>query len=181
MLVLLAGLPIAVWLDLSALSDAALQRQAGDLNSIVTSMRGYYASNIVGDSLACCSAVMPMPVSDTANYTQLRPLTTFCTIQHYSALIAISSIGSARDYAAEELGAAFLRAESGFDGDVRRLHRDLDRPVEVGQRAFFAACSKVSKAADYLRDLALAEPFRTWSRVNRISVMPITARKQRLL
>jgi antirestriction protein ArdC len=99
--------------------------------------------------------------------------------------IAISSIGSARDYAAEELvaelGAAFLRAEFGFDGDVRRLHRDLDRPVEVGQRAFFAACSKVSKAADYLRDLALAEPFRTWSRVNRISVMPITARKQRLL
>src|SRR4051794_18864083 len=47
-LVLLAGLPIAVWLDLSNLSDAALRRQAGDLNSVITSVRGYYASNVVG-------------------------------------------------------------------------------------------------------------------------------------
>jgi signal transduction histidine kinase len=49
---LLAGLPIAVWLDLSTLSDAALQRQAGDLNSAITSVRGYYASNVVGRVLA---------------------------------------------------------------------------------------------------------------------------------
>ena len=51
-LVLLAGLPIAVWLDLSNLSDAALRRQAGDLNSVITSVRGYYASNVVGRVLA---------------------------------------------------------------------------------------------------------------------------------
>ena len=46
-IVLLAGLPIAVWLDLSNLSDAALHRQASDLNSVITSMRSYYANNIV--------------------------------------------------------------------------------------------------------------------------------------
>ena len=50
--VLLAGLPIAVWSDLSNLSDAALHRQAGDLNSVITSVRGYYASNVVGRVLA---------------------------------------------------------------------------------------------------------------------------------
>src|SRR5712692_5858364 len=50
--VLLAGLPIAVWLDLSNLSDAALHRQARDLNSVITSVRGYYANNVVGRVLA---------------------------------------------------------------------------------------------------------------------------------
>jgi adenylate cyclase len=49
---LLLGLPIAVWLDLSDLSDVALHRQAADLNSVITSMRGYYASNVVGRILA---------------------------------------------------------------------------------------------------------------------------------
>jgi adenylate cyclase len=49
---LLAGLPIAVWLDLRNLSDAALHRPAADLNSVITSMRGYYASNVVGRVLA---------------------------------------------------------------------------------------------------------------------------------
>jgi adenylate cyclase len=51
-LTLLAGLPTAVWLDLTNLSDAALHRQAADLNSVITSMRGYYASNVVGRVLA---------------------------------------------------------------------------------------------------------------------------------
>ena|SRR5438067_5414954 len=44
---LLAGLPIAVWLDLKNLSDVTLTRQAADLNSVITSMRGYYATNVV--------------------------------------------------------------------------------------------------------------------------------------
>jgi adenylate cyclase len=51
-ILLLAGLPIAVWLDLSNLSDAALRRQAADLNSVITSVRDYYASNVVGRVLA---------------------------------------------------------------------------------------------------------------------------------
>jgi adenylate cyclase len=45
---LLAALPVAVWLDLTDLVDAALRRQASDLNSVITSVRGYYATNVVG-------------------------------------------------------------------------------------------------------------------------------------
>ena len=51
-LVLLAGLPVAVWLDLSNLTEAALRRQASDLNSVITSVRGYYARNVVARVLA---------------------------------------------------------------------------------------------------------------------------------
>src|SRR6516225_5206269 len=47
-LVLLAGLPAAVWLDLRNLTESTLLRQARDLNSVVTSMRAYYGSNVVG-------------------------------------------------------------------------------------------------------------------------------------
>ncbi|ABD08263.1 adenylate/guanylate cyclase [Rhodopseudomonas palustris HaA2] len=49
---LLLALPVAVWLDLTHLADAALRRQANDLNSVITSVRGYYASNVVGRVLA---------------------------------------------------------------------------------------------------------------------------------
>jgi adenylate cyclase len=51
-LVMLAGLPVAVWLDLRNLSESSLLRQAKDLNSVVGSVRGYYASNVVGRVLA---------------------------------------------------------------------------------------------------------------------------------
>jgi adenylate cyclase len=51
-LVLLVGLPVVVWLDLRNLTETALLRQASDLNSVVTSVRGYYASNVVGRVLA---------------------------------------------------------------------------------------------------------------------------------
>src|SRR5260370_19500964 len=50
--VLLAGLPVAVWLDLTNLAEAALRRQATDLNSVISSVRSYYASNVVGRVLA---------------------------------------------------------------------------------------------------------------------------------
>jgi antirestriction protein ArdC len=69
-----------------------------------------------------------------------------------------------RDYAAEELvaelGAAFLSAEFGFDGDVRNAGYIATwiELLKSDKRAFFTACSKASKAADYLRGLALAEP-----------------------
>jgi adenylate cyclase len=45
---LLAALPVAVWLDLTNLAEVALRRQASDLNSVVSSVRSYYASNVVG-------------------------------------------------------------------------------------------------------------------------------------
>jgi hypothetical protein len=49
---LLLGLPLAVWLDLRNLTQAALQRQALDFNSLITSVRDYYATNVVGRVLA---------------------------------------------------------------------------------------------------------------------------------
>jgi antirestriction protein ArdC len=69
-----------------------------------------------------------------------------------------------RAYAAEELvaelGAAFLCAEFGFDGDVRNAGYIATWIVllKADKRAFFTACSRASKVADYLRGLALAEP-----------------------
>jgi antirestriction protein ArdC len=69
-----------------------------------------------------------------------------------------------RNYAAEELiaelGAAFLCAEFGFDGDVRSAGYIASwiELLKADKRAFFTACSHASKAADYLRGLALAEP-----------------------
>jgi antirestriction protein ArdC len=69
-----------------------------------------------------------------------------------------------RNYGAEELivelGAAFLCAEFDFDGDLRHAGY-IGQWIELLQadkRAFFTACSKASKAADYLRGLALAQP-----------------------
>src|ERR1700694_2344559 len=50
--VLLAALPVAVWLDLTNLAEVALRRQATDLNSVVSSVRSYYATNVVGRVLA---------------------------------------------------------------------------------------------------------------------------------
>jgi hypothetical protein len=49
---LLIGLPIAVWLDLSNLVETNLHRQASDVNSIISSVRNYYANNVVGRVLA---------------------------------------------------------------------------------------------------------------------------------
>ncbi len=44
----LIALPVTVWLDLRNISNAALTRQASDLNSMISGIRGYYASNVVG-------------------------------------------------------------------------------------------------------------------------------------
>jgi adenylate cyclase len=62
-LVMLAGLPAAVWLDISNLSRTALQRQAADLSSVVTSIRGYYAQNVVARVLSA-----PEKVQAAHNY-----------------------------------------------------------------------------------------------------------------
>ena len=55
-LLLLAGLPIAVWLDLRNVAESALRHQASDLNSVITSMREYYATHVVGRVLASSGA-----------------------------------------------------------------------------------------------------------------------------
>ena len=46
-LIALVGLPAAIWLDLRNLSDETLRRQASSLNGIITSVRSYYATNVV--------------------------------------------------------------------------------------------------------------------------------------
>ena len=48
LVLLLAGLPLAVWLDMSNMTRVSLRRQAVDLNSMISSIRGYYGSNVVG-------------------------------------------------------------------------------------------------------------------------------------
>ena len=69
-----------------------------------------------------------------------------------------------RDDAAEELiaelGAAFMRAGFGFEGDAWSagyIGTWIDL-LKADKRAFFTACSQAFKAAGYLRGLALAEP-----------------------
>jgi class 3 adenylate cyclase len=52
LILLLAGLPLAVWLDMQNMVAARLQRQASDLNSMITSIRSYYGSAVVGRILA---------------------------------------------------------------------------------------------------------------------------------
>jgi antirestriction protein ArdC len=67
-------------------------------------------------------------------------------------------------YAAEELVAelcsAFLCAEFSIDGDLRHSGyiRNWIGLLKADNRAFFTACSQASKAANYLRSLALATP-----------------------
>jgi adenylate cyclase len=52
LLIVLAGLPIAVWLDMRNLSERALRDEANDLAMMIDSVRGYYAGTIVGRVLA---------------------------------------------------------------------------------------------------------------------------------
>lgn len=48
LILLLAGLPLAVWLDMQNIAAARLRSQAVDLNSMIASIRGYYSSAVVG-------------------------------------------------------------------------------------------------------------------------------------
>src|SRR4051794_16257525 len=45
--ILLAGLPVAVWLDMQNMAAQSLARQASDLNSMISAIRGYYARAVV--------------------------------------------------------------------------------------------------------------------------------------
>jgi adenylate cyclase len=51
-LLVLAGLPVAVWLDLRNMSERALTEQANELSSTIDSIRDYYSSRVVGRVLA---------------------------------------------------------------------------------------------------------------------------------
>src|SRR3981189_871698 len=60
---LLLALPLAVWLGLTNLAEGGRPRQATDLNSVISSVRGYYATNVVGRVLA-----NPGPTKVVHNY-----------------------------------------------------------------------------------------------------------------
>jgi adenylate cyclase len=65
--VLLGGLPAAVWLDLRNLSEDLLGRQASDMNSLITSVRGFYSKNVVGRILSAPGA----PTQVVHNYQDI--------------------------------------------------------------------------------------------------------------
>lgn len=69
--VMLAGLPLAVWLDIGNLSRDTLQRQARDMSSLITSIRSYYATNVVGRILAAHAAGNNGATAVTHNYAQV--------------------------------------------------------------------------------------------------------------
>jgi class 3 adenylate cyclase len=57
----LLALPVAVWLDLRDLTEDLLRRQARDLNSVIGSIRGYYASHVVGRVLGSPGGTPVLP------------------------------------------------------------------------------------------------------------------------
>ena len=61
LIVLLLALPVAVWLDLRDLTEGLLRQQASDLNSAISSIRGYYASHVVGRVLASPDGTQVLP------------------------------------------------------------------------------------------------------------------------
>ncbi|MGH8733491.1 MAG: adenylate/guanylate cyclase domain-containing protein, partial [Burkholderiales bacterium] len=61
-ILLLAGLPFAAWMDMRNLSESILRRQADEIGRIINDMRNFYATDVVGRVLANHQAV------PTANY-----------------------------------------------------------------------------------------------------------------
>jgi len=51
-IVLLAGLPLAVWFDLRTVTQVALTRQVTDLNAVLSGVRDFYSTDVVGRVLA---------------------------------------------------------------------------------------------------------------------------------
>ncbi len=47
LVVALLGLPLAVWFDVRNLTHELLRQQASEVNSMITSIRGYYSNNVV--------------------------------------------------------------------------------------------------------------------------------------
>src|SRR2546430_17595973 len=60
-LLVLAGLPVAVWLDLRNMSERALTEQANELSSTIDTIRNYYASRVAGRVLAYAEKTHSVP------------------------------------------------------------------------------------------------------------------------
>jgi len=65
-LLLLLGLPLAVWLDLRSLSSGILRQQAFQTGQIIDDMRAFYATDVVARVLAAHQQVKPVH-----NYTEI--------------------------------------------------------------------------------------------------------------
>jgi adenylate cyclase len=65
-LLLLLGLPFAAWLDMRALSERILNRQADEIRHIIDDMRGFYATDVVARVIAHPNAV------PTSNYKEVE-------------------------------------------------------------------------------------------------------------
>jgi adenylate cyclase len=61
LVLVLAGLPLAVWLDLREISEYALRRQAAALALVINSFRDYYANNVVARVLAHPEGTVALP------------------------------------------------------------------------------------------------------------------------
>ena len=73
-LLLLVGLPLAVWLDLRSLADTDLRRQASDINSIITGVRNYYATNVVDRILTAPPGTVTQVVHNYEDIPGATPL-----------------------------------------------------------------------------------------------------------
>ena len=62
----LLGLPLAVWLDLRALSERMLRAQAGEISRVIDAMRAFYGSDVVARVLQAQG-----PVTATHNYREV--------------------------------------------------------------------------------------------------------------
>ena len=70
-MVLLMGLPLVVWLDISSLSRNALSRQAHDMSSLISSIRGYYSTNVVGRILSAHASGIGQETVLSHNYAAI--------------------------------------------------------------------------------------------------------------
>jgi class 3 adenylate cyclase len=61
------GLPLAIWLDLRALSESTLTEQANDIGRVIDVMRGYYGSDVVGRVLQADQQVTAVHNYDQVN------------------------------------------------------------------------------------------------------------------
>jgi class 3 adenylate cyclase len=51
-ILMLAGLPVAAWLDMRDLSDRILARQSDEISRVINDMRNFYANDVVGRIMA---------------------------------------------------------------------------------------------------------------------------------
>jgi len=63
---MLAGLPLAAWLDMRDLSDRILARQSDEISRVINDMRNFYANDVVGRVMAQHEAL------PTHNYKEVK-------------------------------------------------------------------------------------------------------------